>query len=424
MKISVIGLGYVGFPLACAIAKQKKYEVVGFDLNEKKINKIKNKTSPIEDKQAQKDIKKVFFEVSTDETILENSDFFLVCVPTPITNNYLPDLKFIKNATEICAKYLKDENIVVIESTVNPGICDDVVIPLLEKKSKLKISKNFDVAHCPERINPGDPKWNVYNIPRNIGASSPSACKKTANFYRSFLKAEINEMETLKEAEATKIIENTFRDINIAYVNELAKSFDVMGIDLKKVLDGASNKPFAFIPHFPSCGVGGHCIPVDPYYLIEKAKNVGFDHKFLRTARDINNSMPAYTVNILEKVLEAKKESIVHFKIGVLGISYKANIRDKRESPALEIISILQKKSQNIEIFDPYFLKESTVKNLLEFFEKVDAIILATNHQEFETISPQILEKYKINFFVDGKNCLNKKDFQNSSVIYKGIGRG
>ncbi len=425
MKISVVGLGYVGFPLACAIAKNTNHEVIGIDLDKSKIDLIKNKKSPVEDDQAEKDIQEIEFEVSTDNKILEETDIFLVCVPTPITEGYLPNLNPVKGATKTCAKYLKKGAIVVIESTINPGVCDDIVVPILEEETGMKARIDFDVAHCPERINPGDPKWNVYNIPRNVGATSLNACKIIADFYREVLEkgTEVREMENLKEAEATKIIENTFRDINIAYVNELAKSFDKMGIDLDNVIKGASNKPFAFMPHFPSCGVGGHCIPVDPYYLIEKARNVGFDHKFLQTARDINNSMPHYTIERLEESLELQEKSLRDMTVGVLGVAYKANIGDMRESPALEIISILKKKAKKVEIFDPYCLNESTVKNLDELFQKVDVIVLATNHKEFLGIASDVLEKNNISVIIDGKNCLDKKSFKDSPVEYKGIGR-
>jgi UDP-N-acetyl-D-glucosamine dehydrogenase len=427
MKIAVIGLGYVGFPLACAIARNSKYQTVGFDLSEEKINLIKSGYSPVEDAQAEKDIQEISLEVSTNEQVLENTDIFLVCVPTPIDDKYLPDLNPVKNAVKTCAKYLKREAIMVIESTINPGVCDDVVIPLAEKISGMKCGVDFDIAHCPERINPGDKKWNVYNIPRNVGASTPKATKKIVNFYRDILISgtEVREMATIKEAEATKIIENTFRDINIAYVNELAKSFDMMGIDLENVIQGASNKPFAFMPHFPSCGVGGHCIPVDPYYLIEKAKNIGFDHKFLQTARDINNSMPAYTIEKLMGILSQKNLNFSEVSVGVLGVSYKANIGDQRESPALKIIESIQKKSpKNLEIFDPYCPEDSTVENLEKFLEKVDVVVLATNHQEFLGINADLLQSQNIFGIVDGKNFLDKKNFENSEVIYVGIGRG
>jgi len=264
-KIAVIGLGYVGLPLACAIANVKKYKVVGFDLSTDKIEKIRNNISPIEDQLAIELLPKINLEVSTDEHILENTDIFIIAVPTPIDSSYNPDLSPVIGATNTVTKYLKKGGFVIVESTINPGICDEIVLPILEEKTGMKGGIDFNLAHCPERIDPGNEVWNVTNIARNIGSTSPEATKILADFYREFVHADVNEMNNLKEAEATKIIENTFRDINIAYVNELAKSFDAMGINLMNVIKGASNKPFAFMAHHPSCGVGGHCIPVDPH---------------------------------------------------------------------------------------------------------------------------------------------------------------
>ena len=423
MKVGIIGLGYVGLPLAAAIRKCTNYTVVGYDISSKKIEKIKNKICPIDDLQCQKDLKEIDLNVSADDTILKDADIFIICVPTPVLDDYTPDLEPVKNATLTVAKYLRSNNYVVIESTINPGVCDEVVIPLLESQTGLVAGRDFDVAHCPERINPGDPHWNVYNIPRNIGSTRPNATLFLAEFYRSFVNAEINEMPDLKSTEATKIIENTFRDINIAFVNELAKSFDVLGIDILTVIKGASNKPFAFMPHYPSCGVGGHCIPVDPYYLIERASKSGFDHKFLKIAREINNSMPAYTIELLANALNEYSKAIKNTPIGLLGLSYKADVGDLRESPALKIMNILEQKGAQMYIYDPYFTEMNNVESLDELLEKSFAIIIATNHKQFLSINAEILKKYKVEIVIDGKNCLNKEEIKSSGIYYKGIGR-
>jgi nucleotide sugar dehydrogenase len=423
MKISILGLGYVGLPLACAIAKKTQHEVVGFDISKKKIDTILNGICPIDDKQCEEDLKLVKFPISNDSSVLSKSDVYIICVPTPVLDDYTPDLEPVKNSTLIAAKYLEKNQTVIIESTINPGVCDEIVIPILEQESGLKAGVDFDVAHCPERINPGDPNWNVYNIPRNIGSTRIEATTKMADLYRSFISAEINEMPDLKTAEATKIIENTFRDINIAYVNELAKSFDVLGIDLITVIKGASNKPFAFMPHYPGCGVGGHCIPVDPYYLIQRAQQSGFDHKFLKIARDVNNSMPEYTVELLSSALNKFEKSIKNTRIGLLGMSYKANVGDLRESPAIDIKEILIENEAVIEIFDPYFPELSTCSSLEELMSKSFAILLATDHDEFRGINQEMLIKNDIKIVIDGKNCLNKEEIQKAGIYYKGIGR-
>lgn len=422
MKVSVLGLGYVGLPLACAIAKLTQHQVVGYDKSVRKIELIKDKKCPIDDVQCEEDLQIVNLECSNDDDIIGNSDVYIVCVPTPVLNDYTPDLTPVKSATQTIAKFLKKGQKVVIESTINPGVCDEIVVPLLESMTNLKAGVDFDVAHCPERINPGDPIWNVYNIPRNIGSTSLQATKDLADFYREFVNAEINEMPNLKTAEATKIIENTFRDINIAFVNELAKSFDVLGIDLISVIKGASNKPFAFMPHFPSCGVGGHCIPVDPYYLIERAKQSGFDHKFLKLAREINNSMPEYTIDKLVDALNYFEKPIKNTKIGLLGLSYKANVGDIRESPSIKLKSLLHEKEADLQVYDPFFPEMSNCSSLDEVLVNCDAIVIATDHTSFKEINGELLKKHNVKVVVDGKNCLNKSDIESNGIYYKGIG--
>lgn len=410
MKVTVMGMGYVGFPLACAIAKKTNHEVVGLDISEERINKIKSKISPVEDKQAEKDIKDINLHATTNIEDIESSDFILICVPTPVKTNKEPDLAPVKMAVESILPYVKDDQTIILESTVNPGVCDEEIYPILKKTNK-----NFHLAHCPERIDPGNEKYNVYNIPRNVGATSAKATKKVADFYREFINAEINEMSSLKAAEATKIVENTFRDINIAYVNELAKSFDVLGLDIVEVINGAKNKPFAFMAHYPGCGVGGHCIPVDPYYLIKKAKDMGFDHKFLMQAREVNNSMPNYAIKKLIWGLNQMELPIKGTRIGLLGLSYKANVGDLRESPSLKIKKELESLGAELYICDPHIKDTQSIEEVLN---NCTAIILATNHNEFLKIK----DWKNIKLIVDGRNCLDKDSIKKEGILYLGIG--
>jgi len=262
-KVVVVGMWYVGFPLACAISKSGKYNTLGFEIDEKKIELINAWTAPIDDEQSSMDIQKYPFEATNDPKILWSADFILVCVPTPINEDNSPNLWPLRGACTTIKNHLQKWQHIIIESTINPWVCDEVLIPILEEGG-MKVWTDFELGHCPERINPWDPKWNIYNIARNVGASTKQGAKKIADFYRNFLDAPVHEMSDIKHTEATKIVENTFRDINIAYVNELAKSFDILGLDTVEVIKGASNKPFAFMAHYPSCGVWGHCIPVDP----------------------------------------------------------------------------------------------------------------------------------------------------------------
>ena len=279
------------------------------------------------------------------------------------------------------------------------------------------------MAFCPERINPGDPKWNVYNITRNIGAIPTNKTKEVADFYRSILNGEIHEVSNIKVAEASKIIENSFRDVNIAFVNELAQSFDVLGIDLIETLKAASNKPFSFMVHFPSRGVGGHCIAVDPYYLIHRAEKSGFNHLFLKTAREVNNSMPKYLVSRLQEGLNEVKMPIKGTKIGLLGLSYKANVGDLRESPCLVIQKILKSYEADLLVFDPYIPQLSNVKSLDELLQKSTAIILGTMHDKFKGLEEKIFKHKNIKVIADGMNKLDKEKIITKRIIYKGIGR-
>lgn len=417
----MIGLGYVGLPLAVRCV-EKGYETYGLEMSKEKVDLINKGISPIEEKFLEINLPKFCPKATTDEKIIKQCDIILICVPTPVDNMYMPDLGPVIGATQAVVRNLKKGALVVLESTVNPGVSEEVIKPLFEEAG-YKVGKDVFIAHCPERINPGDPKWNVTNIPRVVGSFEKKGLDIAVKFYESIVDGNIRSMKSIREAEAVKIVENSFRDINIAFVNELAKSFDKLGIDVKDVILGASTKPFAFMAHFPSCGVGGHCIPVDPYYLIERAKKSGFDHKFLKIAREINNSMPSYTVEALQDALNEICLPMKGTKIGVLGISYKANVDDVRESPTFKILTLLKEHGVKYETFDPHVLKKSSIKTLNALLKKVDALVIATDHNEFKEIDPKIFKQYGIKVIIDGKNCLDKDAIKKLGIVYKGIGR-
>lgn len=407
--VAVLGLGYVGFPLAELLAKSGKYRVIGLDI------------SPAAVLRARRLLKNRNFIATGDFAKLKQADISVVCVPTPTFRNFQPDYRPVKNACLAIIKNLKPGQLIIIESTVNPGTCEEVVLPILERYGAIA-GKDFLLAHCPERIDPGNKKWTLVNIPRNVGGLDQESTKCAAEFYRSFLKGEVKMMRSLKAAEATKIIENTFRDINIAYVNELAMSFDAMGIDLLEVIEGAKTKPFAFMPHYPGAGVGGHCIAQDPYYLIDRALKSGFEHYFLEMARKVNNGMPAYTVNLLEKELEKLGLKLRHVTVGLLGLAYKPNVGDTRESPAIKILRILKEKRAKVLAFDPYIPRLSTAKNLRRLLGKCEVIVLATAHREFLDLAPETLKKAGVKIVIDGRNCLLKEKILAAGIAYKGIG--
>ncbi len=386
-KVCIVGLGYVGLPLLC-LSMEKGYKTYGLDISNERVEMINNGVSPIKDKFLEQRLKKLNAEATTDSSVLKKSDIIIICVPTPIDAQYNPNLKPLQGVARTVSKELKKNDLVVIESTVFPGTTEEIVRPILEES----------------------------------GFLSSEGLKQAADFYGSITSSDILELNSVKAAEATKIMENTFRDVNIAFVNEMAKSFDMMGIDITEVIKGASTKPFAFMPHWPGCGVGGHCIKVDPYYLISKAKENGFTHRFLNLAREINNSMPHYTVNKVVEGLNEIDKSVKDTKITVLGLAYKGGVDDTRESPALEIIDELKKLGADLRVFDPYIPEKSTVKNLDEALNS-ECIVIAADHPEFKSIKPEKIKEKGIKVVIDGKNCLDKQGIKALGIIYKGIGR-
>ena len=417
-KICVIGLGYVGLPLACLSSKH--FKVFGYDIDENKINKINNRICPLNDDYLNEVFNSHSIKATNDPGVMAQSDIILICVPTPIDENHKPNLNPLKSAAELVSKNLKKGQLVIIESTIYPGTTEEVIIPILEQ-SGLNAGTDFGVAYCPERIDPGNKKWVLGNISRVLSALNEKNALRAKKFYSTFIHAEIKILKSLKSAEAVKILENTFRDINIAFINEMAKSFNSLGIDLIEVIEGASSKPFGFMPFYPGPGVGGHCIPVDPYYLIERAKANNFDHQFLRLAREINLSMPAYVVKILQKELNNLSVPIETSKIGVYGLAYKKNVDDIRESPSLKIIQLAKELGANVKVYDPFVKSESDFNNLDEFLNHVDHLIIATDHDEILKLNPRDFEEKNIKLIIDCKSNSNQKEF--NSTIYKGIGR-
>lgn len=419
--VTIVGLGYVGLPLACLCA-DKGYNVFGLVTNQKKVDLINKNQSPIDDEyiiNKFETIKNKIKATTDAKECIPNSEIIIICVPTPINEDNSPDLTALKNSISTVSKLIKKNTLLIIESTIYPGTVDEVVVPILKEKGL----DDIFISHCPERIDPGNKKWNVENLPRVVGGITKEATNKTAEFYKSILDGEITELSSIKAAEATKIMENTFRDINIAFINEMAMSFDKAGIDIIEVIKGASTKPFAFLPHYPGSGVGGHCISIDPYYLISKAKQLGFDHKFLSLARKINEGMPHYTIELLETELKKINKEIKNSKIGILGLAYKANVDDMRESPALKIIEILKGKNAETFVFDPHIKNDSDVKDVNELLEKSDYIILATDHKEFKEIDLNLFKENDIKIIIDGRNCLDKEKIKSLGILYHGIGR-
>ncbi len=423
-QVVIIGLGYVGLPLA-VLAKQKGYKVSGVVRTQKSADSINRGIPPFEDASLFKKLGDFPISASTDYSAVSEASIVVLCLPTPVYPNRQPNYEPLMDAVRSMSGFVTKGQLIILESTVNPGVCEEMMIPAIENISGLVAGKDFLVAHCPERINPGDPKWNVSNISRVVGGLNKKSLDAAVTFYRSILNAPVTEMHSLKEAEAVKVVENSFRNVNIAFVNELAQSFSKLGINVNRVIKGASTKPFAFMEHYPGCGVGGHCIPVDPYYLIEYAQaQNGFRHRFLRLACEINEDMPQYTVDLLCEALQKVQKNLGSVKVALLGLSYKPDIDDLRESPALSILELLKKRQADIEVFDPHIPSQSTVGSLEEALNKADAVIVATAHKMFRNLTPGMLEKSGVSVVIDGRNCLNYEQFSsNNAFVYQGIGQ-
>jgi UDP-N-acetyl-D-galactosamine dehydrogenase len=396
--LGVIGLGYVGLPLAVEFGK--KFKVIGFDINEKRIEELKSgidKTLEVS-KEELKEAGKLSFTSNLND--LQGVEIFIVTVPTPVDSFKRPDLTPLIKASESVGKVLKKGNIVIYESTVYPGCTEEDCVPVLEKFSGLKFNSDFYCGYSPERINPGDKEHRVSTIKKIVSGSTPEIADGINKLYSTIITAGTHLVSSIKVAEAAKVIENAQRDINIAFVNELAMRFDLMNIDTLDVLEAASTK-WNFLPFKPGL-VGGHCIGVDPYYLTHKAVNLGYNPEIILAGRRINDGMGAYIANKFVKQLIKKEYKIYKADVLVLGITFKENCPDIRNSRVVDIIRELEDFGCNVDIFDPWVDKEE-VKHEYSFevitrqddlkFEKYKGIILAVAHNEFKNLNYLLMKK-------------------------------
>ncbi|MFH0858859.1 MAG: nucleotide sugar dehydrogenase [Candidatus Omnitrophota bacterium] len=386
-KIAVVGLGYVGLPLAIEFAK-KGFSVLGLDVDSGRINNIRNKKSYITDVQTV-DLRKVIdagkFRASYDFGLLRESDVILICVPTPLKRKNHPDISYIKGAVKEIAGNLKNKALVVLESTTYPGTTKEVILPLLEAGNH-KHGDDFFLCFSPERIDPGNAQYTVDKIPKVVGGINPTATLLGKLSYSVIIK-KVVPVSSCRVAETVKLLENTFRLINIGLIDEIAMMAHQMGIDIWEVVEAASTKPFGFMPFYPGPGVGGHCIPKDPLYLYWKAKKFGFKSRFIKLASDIISHMPAYVVERVKAILANKGIALKESKVLVVGVTYKKDIKDLRQSPPLDIISALEKEGAQVNYFDPLIpylkFKEIDQKSInikSDDIAKYDVVIIATDH--------------------------------------------
>lgn len=398
-KICVVGLGYVGLPLAHAFAV-KKFKVVGFDINERRINELKlgyDRTLELEKNQLD-DVKEcIKYTSNIKETI--DCSIFIVTVPTPIDSNNRPDLTPLINSSGLVASVLKKGDIVIYESTVYPGVTEEVCVPELEKQSKLKFNKDFFCGYSPERINPGDKEHTVTKILKVTSGSTPEVATEVDELYKSIIVAGTHKASSIKVAEASKVIENTQRDVNIALINELALIFDAMKIDTNEVLEAAATK-WNFIKLSPGL-VGGHCIGVDPYYLTFKAEELGYKPNLILGARQINNGMGKYIAENTVKVMIANDKKINKSDVLVLGVTFKEDCPDMRNTKVVDIIKELKTYGCNVDVYDPWVepngdyssYKHGVIDNPFKSTKKYDSIIVAVAHKQFKELTEKDYEK-------------------------------
>lgn len=417
-KISIIGLGYVGLPLALEFGKKRV--VIGFDIDENKILNLKkskdstNETS-IEDFE---DAKKLIF--TNDIKDIVDSEIYIITVPTPLDNHNKPDLKHLKEASSLVGSILKKNNIVIYESTVYPGATEDICVPILEKKSGLVFNKDFFCGYSPERINPGDKKHRLTNTKKITSGSNSEISKEIDNLYKEIITVGTYMCPSIKVAEAAKIIENVQRDVNIALINELSILFNKLGIDTQEILKAASTK-WNFSHYKPGL-VGGHCISVDPYYLAHKALEIGYRPEMILAGRRINDAMSYYVVDEVVKIMKKKNIQIINAKILIMGFTFKENCPDVRNTRVIDIVKHFNKYNLNIDIYDPWADKEEANKEyqieLIDYPKQdtYDAIILTVAHDKFLEMGVDKIKQFGKNFFLiyDVKNLLPSNDIDGS----------
>ena len=416
-KLSVIGLGYVGMPLAVTFA-EKGIGVIGFDLNKEKVNKYLNGEDPTNEIGSERLKKLNTIEFTSDETKIREAKFHIVAVPTPVGKHNIPDLFPVESASRVVGRNLTKGSYVVFESTVYPGVTEDICVPILEKESGLKCGVDFKIGYSPERINPGDKVHTLENITKITSGMDEESSEVIAQVYESIIKAGVHKASSIKVAEAAKVIENSQRDVNIAFVNELAMIFDKMNIDTQEVLEAAGTK-WNFLPFRPGL-VGGHCIGVDPYYLTYKSEEVGYKSKLISSGREINNEIPKFVVEKTVRMLIDNDIKVKNANVLVLGLTFKEDCPDLRNSKVVDIIEGLKSYGMNITIFDPIAEKEEAkreygleILNKLENIEKVDVIIGAVNHKEFnEFLIEKLYKESQERILLDLKGIFNKKEME------------
>jgi UDP-N-acetyl-D-glucosamine dehydrogenase len=421
-RIAILGLGYVGLPLAVVFG-QAGFHVTGVDPDKRKVDALIKGESYIPDVSTEAVTKLVnsgMFTATTDFSVLKDMDAVSICVPTPLRKTGDPDMSFILSATDELAKYMHAGMVVVLESTTYPGTTREVLLPKLGDEHGLRVGEDWFLAFSPERVDPGREDFTTLNTPKVMGGITP-ACSEVASAWYAGAIQHIHSVSSAEAAEMSKLLENTFRMINIGLVNELAIMCERLGVDVWEVIEAAATKPFGFMKFTPGPGLGGHCIPIDPLYLSWKMKSFNYNARFIELASEINTNMPRYVVSRLMEGMNDRGQHIKGSKILVLGVAYKPDIDDVRESPAMDVIGLLKRKGAIVEYHDPYIphihheyegWKMDSIQNVMAAVADADAVMIVTNHKVYDY--PAIIKSAK--FVFDGRNATGKLGKESENV--------
>jgi len=434
LRVCVIGIGRIGLPTALSFAKSG-LQTIGVDINENLVQNVNSGKFPLKDEPGYEEIfndvirNKKFSATTKIEDAVSNSDLILLSLPTPMDENNIPDYSALRNVGSKLSDILSPNSLVIVESTIEPGFIEDDMVSLISKSGKLQVEKNFFIGVCPENANPGEILHDFTNLPRLVGGINSNTTKIIKSIYNFVFSVELVEMPDCKTANAVKLTTNVFRDINIAFVSELSLMFEKLGIDTNKVLEAAKKK-YNFQVHYPGAGVGGPCLPINSYQLLNTAKRTGSNLSIIESGRKINEKMPAHVIDLTIDAFKESGKPLNNSEILILGISYKPDVKDIQLTPAEDIIKKLKALGANVHIYDPYFsstkifdidVSESLSNELLE---KMDAAIIVTAHEEFKKSSISNFNKMKTPILIDTRGIIEPVDAKDSMLIFRGLGRG
>ena len=433
LRVCVIGIGRIGLPTALSFAKSG-LETIGVDINEQLVSDINSGKFPLKDEPGYEEIfdsviKNQKFSATTNiEDAVPNSDLILLSLPTPMDENNIPDYAALRTVALKLTEILSPNSLVIVESTIEPGIIEDEMVSLISKSGRLTVKENFFIGVCPENANPGEILHDFTNLPRLVGGINTDITKIIKKIYNFVFSVELIEMPNCKTANAVKLTTNVFRDINIAFVSELSLMFEKLGIDTNKVLEAAKKK-YNFQIHYPGAGVGGPCLPINSYQLLNTARRTGSNLSIIESGRKINEKMPEHVISLTLDAFNECNVNIENSNILILGISYKPNVKDIQLTPAQEIIKKLQLKGASVHIYDPYFPSNKifgiqTESNIDNIIQNVDASILITGHDEFKKLPISIFNKMLHPILVDTRGVFDPTQAESAKLIFRGLGRG